>query len=352
MRTAKQTKSLISANLKKFAGECLLNCCDRFPAAKPFLRQWGLRTQPSWFADSVVRVQTPEGRSFQLGSIAQNYLSFELFWRGVSYYEPVTAMLACEMVRTADTFIDVGANIGFFSLVLSTFKPGLRVISFEPNPKNFQLLQKNVRLNHFDRVTCEPLALSDISGTAALFLSASDMSASLESDFEATPGPSLKVSTVTLDGYLAQRPLSGRLLIKVDVEGHEAAFFKGAQRTISSFKPDIISEVTLRRDAVPLALLKELGYSFYQITDHGLLPTEELAMVIRGQFRFLNCLLSARPASEVAELFNRIQPRVRRIDLTQTSKFVPAEMLQRFQGATTAPPAQKPGPAKFLEPAS
>jgi FkbM family methyltransferase len=334
-------------DIKRFTGRNLLKFCDRFPASKPLLRRWGLRTSQSWFGDSVVRVQMPHVGSFQVAGLGQNYLSFELFWRGTNYYEPVTTLLACELVQTADAFIDVGSNIGFYSLVLSTYKPGLRVVAFEPNPKNFQLLVTNVVLNQFTRVNCEPVAVSDVSGTGALFLSPSDMSASLESDFEATHGPVLKVPTTTLDGYLAQRPVTGRMLIKVDVEGHEAAFFKGAQSTIATHKPDIITEVTLRRDSIPLSFLSVLGYRFYQITDQGLLRTEELAMVIRGQLRFLNCLLSARPPSEIAELFRFIEPRVRRIDLTQTSKFVPPELLNRFH----SPPPEKPAP-KFMEPVS
>lgn len=317
--------------MKRLIGQCLLKGCDRFPAAKPLVRKWGMRTSQTWFPDAVVGVQTLEGKSFKVASLPQNYLSFEIFWRGAGYYEPITTLLACELVRTTDVFIDAGANIGFFTLVLSSSRPGLRVIAFEPNPKNFQLLHANVHLNQFGNVTCEPLALSDMSGTAALYLSRSDMSASLESDFDNSRGAVIKVSTSTLDGYLAQRPVSGRLLIKVDVEGHEPAFFQGAQKTISNHKPDIITEITMRQDAIPLQFLKAIGYRFYQITDRGFLPTAQPAMVIRGRLRFLNCLLSARPEYEIADLFHRIEPRIRRIDLTQTSKFVEPKLVERFQ---------------------
>jgi FkbM family methyltransferase len=322
--------------VKRFIGRRLLEFCERVPSTKPLLHHWGLRTSQSWFDDPVVRIQMPDGRSFKLASLAQNYLSFELFWRGGGYYEPITMLVAQELARSADAFIDIGSNIGFFTLALSTARPGLRVIAFEPNPKNFRLFQANVHLNAFSNVTCEPIAMSDISGTAVLYLSPSDMSASLESDFENKPGPSVKVSTTTLDAYLAQRSLAGRLLIKVDVEGHEAAFFKGARRTISTLKPDIISEVTLHNEDLPLDFLSESGYRFYQITDRGLEPSKKLATIIRGRFRFLNFLLSARPEHEVAGLFRRIQSRVRRIDLKQTSKYVPAEMLQRFQSPNPA----------------
>lgn len=319
------------SKLKRLIGRGLINICIRYPAAKPFLRRWGLRTRQSWFTGALVRVQMPDGKSFQLASLPHNYLSFELFWRGTTYYEPITTLLACELARSADAFVDIGANIGFFSLVLSTFKPGLRVFAFEPNPTNLRLLRANLRFNQFTNVTCESFALSDSTGTGALFLSRSDMSASLEKDFEATHGPVVSVPTTTLDDYFAHHSLSGRVLIKVDIEGHEAAFFRGAQKILASLKPDIISEVTLHRDSIPLQFLRDLGYGFYQITDQGLLPTNEPAMAIRGQFRFLNCLFSCRPASEVDELFRRIEPQVRRIDLTQTSKFVTPEMLHRFE---------------------
>ena len=321
----------MTSSIKRLLGRGLLNFCNQIPAAKPFLKHWGLRTSQAWFKDRIVRVQMPDGKSFKLASLAQNYLSFELFWHGTGYYEPITTLVAQELVRTADLFIDVGANVGFYSLVLSVSQPGLRVIAFEPNPKNFKLLEANARLNHCSHLACLAMAVSDMSGTAVLYLSPSDMSASLESEFDSATGATLKVTTTSLDAYLARSPMPARMVIKVDVEGHEAAFFKGAERTIALSKPEIITEVTLHQEELPISFLKQQGYRFYQITDQGLLPSEELSAVTRGRFRFLNSLLSTRPEREIADLFRRIQPRVRGIDLTQTSKCVSEEMLHRFQ---------------------
>src|SRR5579862_2975874 len=126
--------------IKKFIGKSLINFCEHVPQAKSLLHPLGLRTSQSWFGEHPVRVQMPGGKSFKVASVAQNYLSFELFWRGAGYYEPITNLVAQELARTADVFIDVGANIGFYSLSLSAACPDLRVISFEPNPKNFKLL--------------------------------------------------------------------------------------------------------------------------------------------------------------------------------------------------------------------
>src|ERR1700757_5045449 len=88
--------------VKRLIGRCLLKGCDRFPAVKPLVRRWGLRTSQSWFPDVVVGVQTLDGKTFKLASLPQNYLSFEIFWRGAGYYDPVTTLLACELARTTD----------------------------------------------------------------------------------------------------------------------------------------------------------------------------------------------------------------------------------------------------------
>lgn len=331
--------------LKRLAGRSLLGFCEQVPAAKPFLKRWGLRTTPGWFANRVVQVQLPGTAGFKLASLAENYLSFELFWRGAAYYEPITTLVMQELLRDAATFLDVGANIGFYSLVASLCQPQLGVVAFEPNPKNFRLLQANVAANPAARILCEPLALSDREGRATLHLSASDMSASLESDFESVPGPTLEVARTTVDAYLAQHPKPGRLVMKVDVEGHEEPCLKGAEQTLAQRKPDLILEVTAPLPEARIACFKQAGYGFYQITDQGLLPAPKLSLVVRDRFLFLNYLLSARPAPEVAELFRRIAPRVRALDLTQTSKCVDPAMIHRLQARQPAAPAEVLAPS-------
>src|SRR5215831_14573879 len=94
--------------IKPWVGRLLLEICEEFPTAKPLLRKSGLRTCPEWFPGRIVRVQLPEGKGFNLASFSENYLSFELFWRGAGYYEPITTLLLQTMATRADTFMDVG----------------------------------------------------------------------------------------------------------------------------------------------------------------------------------------------------------------------------------------------------
>jgi FkbM family methyltransferase len=304
------------------------------------VKKWGLRAAKEWLGDQVVSVQMPGGKSLKLASAGQNYLSFELFWRGTEYYEPITTLVLQELAQDGGTFLDVGANIGFYSLVLATSRPPVEIIAFEPNPKNFELLRHNVLANHLQRVRCEHLALSDAEGTAALYLSASDMSASLESDFDAHPTATVRVNTTTLDHYLACHPVATDLVVKVDVEGHEESFFRGARHAVASLKPDFITEVTFDHCEETVSFLQAAGYRFYQITDQGLLEAEALTPVIREPFVFLNYLLSRRPRQEVADLFDRIKARVQRIDLTQTSKFVDPAMIQKLRSRRSRSPVK------------
>jgi len=335
-------------SIKKFMGRCLLSICDAFPAAKPILRKWGVRTSKDWFGRRVVRVQMPDGNSFKLASLGRNYLSFELFWRGTGYYEPITTLLMRELVQPGDTFIDVGANIGFYSLVLSASRPRIRVIAFEPNPRNFAMLADNADVNGFASITCEALAMSDTEGLATLYLSASDMSASLRCDFDSHPADTAEVRTATLDDYLARDTIQGRLTVKVDVEGHEESFFRGAGHTLASLQPDIITEVALNYSAESVAMLRQAGYRFYPITDQGFHEADALVPVVRGRLVFLNYLLSSRPPKEVAGFFERIAPKVKQIDLAQTSKCLDWKSVQNFIGRSSA---SQPAPETNAVPA-
>lgn len=317
-------------NPKRVIGQVLFDSCRVCPTLKPLLRNYGLRTTPEWFSGRVISLKINSWDTLRLAGIESNYLTFELFWKGLTYYEPITMMLARELARSASTFVDAGANIGLYSLVLGRTNPQLRVLAFEPNPRMFELLQKNVMLNHAANTKCVPLALSDHAGTVSLFLSQSDMSASLEADFESGTTPTF-ISAVTLDEYLLHQPVDGEVLIKIDVEGHEPAVFRGAQAFLKHRKPDILCEVTGPMDPAVASLLARFGYRFYQITDEGLIPAMEMNLVVRNRLLFLNYLLSAKPPQEVAARFEAIAPEVRKIDLSKTSKNVTPEHIRKLE---------------------
>ncbi len=332
---------------KRFLGRVLYNLGERIPSARPALCHWGLRTRMRWFEGCVPTAQSRRtGRELRLASFSANYLSFELFWRGLDYYEPLTAALAVALTKSTGLFIDAGANIGFHSLMLAAARPQLDIVAFEPHPKLQRLLEANIRANGFRHLTAEPLALSDRDGVMPFYLNQSDMSASLEQSFDSNHAGVVCVPVTGLDTYLARRGgTPGRFLMKVDVEGHEPAFFAGAAETLRCCRPDIIAEAAVSYPPETIALLHRCGYQFHQITDEGLQSCPVPAAKVRGPLVFLNCLLTTRPAAELAPLSAHLKALGRSIDLDRTSKHADHRVMDRCRSAPAPVPAAHPAPS-------
>lgn len=147
--------------------------------------------------------------------------------------------------------LDVGANSGFYALLAASVQTDVRVIALEPNPHILPILERNVRLNGRSRqVMCLPFAASDRTGQGELFIPLQDhglieTSSSLERSFKKRHSPSMRVACDTIDS-ITNRTLTHACtvtVIKVDVEGHEAAVLRGALSTIRRHRPLLFVEV-------------------------------------------------------------------------------------------------------------
>ncbi len=332
---------------KRFLGRLLYGLAAAVPPARPWLARWGRRTKPEWFPGYTPRVRSrTTGRKLRLASFGENYLSFELFWRGLDYYEPLSAALIATLADSTDLFVDAGANIGVHSLRLAAARPDLDIVAFEPNPKLHALLKANIQANNFRKITAEPFALSDTAGIRPLYLSQSDMSASLDHGFEPNHAGIVSVPVDTLDRYLEGRGAPDRrFVLKVDVEGLEPAFFAGAAHTIRRCRPDIIAEAAVPFPAATIDLFHRCGYRFRQITDEGLLPCVVPAARVRGPYVFLNCLLTARPSAELEGISADLRAYARKIDLNQTSKRADRRVMARCQSRAGAGSVAVPPPS-------
>lgn len=337
---------------KRLAGRLLFEAANLLPSTRRWLAPWGRRTRPEWFADRTVSAwSAATGRRLRLASYDRNYLSFELFWRGFDYYEPLTAALLRTLTGPRGLFLDVGANVGFHSLLLAAVRPGLDIVAFEPHPELHRLLRANVAANDFARITVEPCALSDRGGVREFYLNRSHMSASLEPNFDPAHAGVVEVPVTTLDAYLARRgEVPPRFLVKVDVEGHEGAFLAGAEQTLRRHHPDIVSEAATPFPAEAVELLRRCGYRFRQITDEGLRPCLAPAAYVRGALVFLNCLLSTRSSGELETISAEIRAQARTIDLRLTSKLADPRVLRRFRAAPPTVPESRRAPVPALLP--
>lgn len=130
-------------------------------------------------------------------------------------------------------FLDLGANIGWYTAMAQRVMRGGEIVAFEPDPTNFSLLKANTKHapSGGPRTRLEPLAVSDKAGEARLYHSPVNLGDHRLNASE--PGrASLSVAVTTLDDYFAGQALAP-ILAKLDTQGSEPAILRGAARVLS-----------------------------------------------------------------------------------------------------------------------
>jgi hypothetical protein len=220
----------------------------RGPARLLFNSYARTRYQPE---QSVTRVTTPAGDIFEAD------LSSTLEWQLWVFggYEPHLAELFGHLVRPGDRCVDVGANVGVHTVRLARLagRDG-EVIAIEPDPD----------------VAHRPSPQDTNRARASLM------------HHRYLTGPTTTVPVVTIDDLCAGAPVA---LVKIDVEGHEAAVVRGAADTIARYAPSIVFEYApeMLDDAVaqtPFGWLAERGYLLLHVraVRHGITGRIRLAL--------------------------------------------------------------------------
>ena len=147
----------------------------------------------------------------------------ELASHGV--YEPAETRFIEGRLRPGSVVVDVGANIGYHTLVLArVVGPSGRVFAFEPDPENFELLRKNVEMNGYRNTYLFRAAVSDRGGSTALFLS-SNTADHRTYQPPNQPRESVAVEACRLDDRLAD--LAALDFVKLDIQGFEWRALEG-----------------------------------------------------------------------------------------------------------------------------
>jgi FkbM family methyltransferase len=155
------------------------------------------------------------------------------------YHERYEAGLVQQLLSGDDVFWDIGANVGYFTLVAATaLNHRGMIIAFEPGQNAYARLTENLALNPYQIIQTFPVAVSDREGEAVLHLTGdiADSSASLYPADGARPGQEV-CRTVALDQFLKSEGLRPPDLIKLDAEGAELAVLQGAQGLIKDSPP-------------------------------------------------------------------------------------------------------------------
>lgn len=196
-------------------------------------------------------------------------LKFEKFyWLGT--YEPQLQRFLKEAIRPGMVVYDVGANIGYVSLMLAHLLGDTgRVYSFEPHPGNLRRLEENVSLNGWnDRIVVTPLAVSDKAGSEEFLVHTVHGMGKLSGSAGRTETypETLSVPCVSLDSFVFEQGHPIPDMVKIDVEGGEIKVLPGMRRLLKQARPSLIIEVHgFTAASSILSILNEYSYNIHRL---------------------------------------------------------------------------------------
>lgn len=187
-------------------------------------------------------------------------------------------------LKSGDTFIDIGANIGIYSLTAASLvKKSGKVIAFEPFTKNHEKLNKHLSINNFKNIIIEKLAISDKAGQITIYINEQEQNCGMASTIEQTYTTKENIQAVTLDEYMAGKNIQHIKLIKMDIEGAEFKALQGMQQTLKKYRPillieldeQILDRAKIFKDDI-INFLKKFNYQMFAICSDGSLTNKSL----------------------------------------------------------------------------
>ena len=217
----------------------------KYPVAKKFIDWAQERFLPD---EGFIREGVGKGLKFRVKGCNPGYLL------GTSDPNEQRALSAC--LREGDVFYDIGANAGFYVVLAARIVGNSgRVCAFEPTPELADRIRYNARINEFDNVSVEEVAVSGTCGTVAFGASGFCVNNSFRKVGEFD---TIKVETTTLDEWVPSHHPPD--VIMMDIEGAELEALQGGLKTIRRYRPILLIEVHW------------LGEDFRSFVEEELLP--------------------------------------------------------------------------------
>lgn len=186
-------------------------------------------------------------------------------------FEPQTEKIFRKFIKKGDIAFDIGANIGYMSLMMADCvgQNGF-VFAFEPIQNNFKSLINNISLNKFNNIRYFKLAISNTNSIIKIYkpLDNNQGSYSMIVDPAKSNQEYEEVQTTTLDDFVEQKKIEAVNFIKIDVEGAEYEVIQGMHKTISKFRPIIFMEINgpiLQKRNIKPSDLKQLILNYQYI---------------------------------------------------------------------------------------
>jgi FkbM family methyltransferase len=218
--------------------------------------------------------------SAKIATNQTNYLTKEIFWCGFEQFEYTSIFI--DLCPKINSFYDIGANIGYFTILAGRINPSMDIVAFEPSKGPLHFLKENCKMNNLSNVEVSSKALSHTTGKITFYEIQNQKYTYLTHNLAGESNTGSKttgrnyvpteVETEKLDDFFINRKVDKKIdLIKIDTEGTEKMILENAAEILTHHQPIIICETLFGMIEDELDdLLSQYGYEFYNHIEAGL----------------------------------------------------------------------------------
>ena len=208
----------------------------------------------------------------------------------------------------AGVVLDVGANVGKYSMAVKAVNPKVEIFAFEPHPDSFRRLSTNVghlgiRLYNVGvGASAETLVLYDYAGRDGS--SHASLYKAVIEEIHQSQAVGFQVKLVTLDDFAAKQRIDWIDLLKIDAEGHELEVLKGFGNYIRAGRVGVIHFEFNEMNIVSRVSFRDFwellpNYDFYRMLPDGLVPIKKYSPVFCEIYAYQNIVAKLKPTSRL-----------------------------------------------------
>lgn len=235
----------------------------------------------------------------------------DLFWLNkISYvdkciidyglFEIESTNVVKKLVKPGDIILDIGANIGYYTVMMSKIvKEHGKIYAFEPTEYFRSVLNANIEVNKINNVEVFDVGLSN--NNISLNINIGESSATLHSPCKESTDNVELIKMTSLDEFVMDHNLPKIDFIKIDIDGHEPLFFEGAWNTLEKFDPVILLEISHIHYLAAgytawdfYELLKQKHYYIYHENDLAEISSKEEFLIRCANFAYSANIIISR----------------------------------------------------------
>jgi len=242
-----------------------------------------------WPVYGNISFKLPNGKQVKIYSRGDDFVSTQAYWKGYEGYEGPSIRLFYHLALQSKVIIDIGSNVGYYTLIAANANNQSKVYAFEPVPGIYKRLAKNIELNNLKNTIPVNSAVGNTEVPLKFYLPNVEGMALAGSTKKgwANDVKEIEVQSISLDAFKTKEKPGKIDLIKVDCEFHEVEALNGMKDILKTDKPLLVMEVLFPQGEGHAhfkndyyleieRLMKENGYYFYLISEMALIRLDKL----------------------------------------------------------------------------